>query len=196
MRKTILLVALLSLTACGDSNQADESEQVAEPDQTVIELENSDEMDEMDKTAEIDYFKQNPDINSEIYREFFSTRRLLEENSMESDVVGDNQVAEGNLMPIGTDNLSAPRYMDYTFNLSEEKLDLALILTEGTIVKEKELTEDVFVHLEYDKTNDNQISIIQENTNGDTVDHVNLTEEEWIEVAERSIEFVDRVQSH
>lgn len=196
MRKTILLVALLSLTACGDSNQADESEQVAEPDQTVIELENSDEMDEMDKTAEIDYFKQNPDIDSEIYREFFSTRRLLEENSMESDVVGDNQVAEGNLMPIGTDNLSAPRYMDYTFNLSEEKLDLALILTEGTIVKEKELTEDVFVHLEYDKTNDNQISIIQENTNGDTVDHVNLTEEEWIEVAERSIEFVDRVQSH
>ena len=196
MRKTILLVALLSLTACGDSNQADESEQVAEPDQTVIELENSDEMDEMDKTAEIDYFKQNPDIDSEIYREFFSTRRLLEENSMESDVVGDNQVAEGNLMPIGTDNLSAPRYMDYTFNLSEEKLDLALILTEGTIVKEKELTEDVFVHLEYDKTNDNQISIIQENTSGDTVDHVNLTEEEWIEVAERSIEFVDRVQSH
>ena len=196
MRKTILLVALLSLTACGESNQADESEQAVEPDQTVIELENSDEMDEMDKTAEIDYFKQNPDINSEIYREFFSTRRLLEENSMESDVVGDNQVAEGNLMPIGTDNLSAPRYMDYTFNLSEEKLDLALILTEGTIVKEKELTEDVFVHLEYDKINDNQISIIQENTSGDTVDHVNLTEEEWIEVAERSIEFVDRVQSH
>lgn len=196
MRKTILLVALLSLTACGDSNQADESEQVAEPDQTVIELENSDEMDEMDKTAEIDYFKQNPDIDSEIYREFFSTRRLLEENSMESDVVGDNQVAEGNLMPIGTDNLSAPRYMDYTFNLSEEKLDLALILTEGTIVKEKELTEDVFVHLEYDKINDNQISIIQENTSGDTVNYVDLTEEEWIEVAERSIEFVDRVQSH
>ena len=196
MRKTILLVALLSLTACGESNQADESEQAVEPDQTVIELQDSDETDEMDKTAEIDYFKQNPDINSEIYREFFSTRRLLEENSMESDVVGDNQVAEGNLMPIGTDNLSAPRYMDYTFNLSEEKLDLALILTEGTIVKEKELTEDVFVHLEYDKTNDNQISIIQENTSGDTVDHVNLTEEEWIEVAERSIEFVDRVQSH
>ena len=68
MRKTILLVALLSLTACGESNQADESEQAVEPDQTVIELQDSEEMDEMDKTAEIDYFKQNPDIDSEIYR--------------------------------------------------------------------------------------------------------------------------------
>ena len=83
--------------------------------------------------------------------------------------------------------------MDYRFNMSEEKLDLALILTEGTIVKEEELKEAVFVHLEYDNKNDNLINIIQENTSGETVDHVDLTEEEWIEVAEKSIQFVDRV---
>lgn len=110
---------------------------------------------------------------------------------MESDVIGDNKIANGNQLPIGTENLSTPYYMDYTFNMSEEKLDLALILAEGTIVKEEELAEDVFVHLEYDNKNDTLINIIQENTSGETIDHVDLTEEEWIEVAERSIEFVD-----
>lgn len=141
-------------------------------------------------------FNQNSKIDSEIYKEFFFTKELLPKDQMESDLVDDNQIAEGNQLPIGTDNLSTPYYMDYRFNMSEEKLDLALILTEGTIVKEEELAEDVFVHLEYDNKNDNLINIIQENTSGETVDHVDLTEDEWIEVAERSIEFVDRMQSH
>ena len=83
--------------------------------------------------------------------------------------------------------------MDYRFNMSEEKLDLALILTEGTIVKEEELKEAAFVHLEYDKKNDKLIKVIQENTSGETVDQVDLTEDEWIEVAEKSIQFVDKV---
>lgn len=192
MRKTILLVALISLTACGNSNQTDDSDQAVEPDDTVVELESSDEIDE---TAAIDYFNQNPEIDSEIYRTFFSSKKLLDKNSMESGVEGDNEVAYGSQLPIGTDNLSAPYYMDYTFNMSDEKLDLALILTEGTLVKEKELTEAIFVHLEYDNKNNNLINIMQEKTNGETVDYVDLTEEEWIEVVERSIEFVDRIQS-
>ncbi len=188
--KIFLFITLLSLTACSNSEQPNESEQTNKPEQTVIELE-SNEAD-----SENVNFNQNSKIDSEIYKEFFFTKELLPKDQMESDLVDDNQIADGNQLPIGTDNLSTPYYMDYRFNMSEEKLDLALILTEGTIVKEEELAEDVFVHLEYDNKNDNLINIIQENTSGETVDHVDLTEDEWIEVAERSIEFVDRMQSH
>lgn len=175
---------MLLLTACSNS------EQPTQPEETVIELENKE-----DKNEEVN-FNQNSDIDSKIYKEFFFTKELLEKDQMESDVVDNNQIAEGNQLPIGTDNLSTPYYMDYTFNMSEEKLDLALILTEGTIVKEEELSEDVFIYLEYDKENEILINVTQENTSGEVGDYVSLTEEEWIEVAERSIEFVDRIQSH
>lgn len=188
--KVFLSITLLSLTACSNTEQPDELEQTSQPEETVIELENNE-----DENGRVN-FNKNSRIDSGIYREFFFAKELLDENSMESNVVGDNQIAEGSQLPIGTDNLSAPYYMDYTFNISEEKLDLALILAEGTIVKEEELKEAIFVHLEYDNKNDTLINIIQENTNGETVDHVDLTEDEWIEVAERSIQFVDRVQSH
>lgn len=185
--KVFLCVILLSLTACSNREQPNESEQTSQPGETVIELESNEDENESVN------FNKNSRIASNIYKEFFFTKELLKKDQMESDVVGENKVAEGSQLPIGTDNLSAPYYMDYTFSMSEEKLDLALILTEGTIVKEEELIEDVFVHLEYDNKNDNPINIIQENTSGETVDHVDLTEEEWIEVAERSIQFVDRV---
>lgn len=188
--KIFLCLTLLSLTACSNTEQPNEGAQSDQSDQTVIELENNEE------SSENSHFNQNSEIDSKIYKEFFLTKQLLPKNQMESDVVDDNQIADGNQLPIGTDNLSSPYYMDYRFNMSEEKLDLALILAEGTIVKEEELTEDVFVHLEYDNKNNNLINIIQENTDGETVDYVDLTEEEWTEVAERSIEFVDRVQSH
>lgn len=188
--KILLCLTLLSLTACSNSEQPNDSEQTSQPEETVIELESNE-----DDNVNVNFNKNNR-IASDIYKEFFFAKELLDESSMESGVVGDNTVAEGNQLPIDTDNLSTPYYMDYTFNMSEEKLDLALILTEGTIVKEKELTEDVFVHLEYDKKNDNLINIIQENTSGEIVDHVDLTVEEWIEVAEGSIQFVDRIQSH
>lgn len=189
--KIFLCITLLSLTtACSNSEPLNEDAQSNQSEETVIELENNEE------NSENVNFNQNSKIDSEIYKEFFFKKELLPKDQMESDVVDDNQIAEGSQLPIGTDNLSAPYYMDYRFNMSEEKLDLALILTEGTIVKEEELTEDVFVHLEYDNKNDNLINIIQENTSGETVDHADLTEEEWIEVAERSIEFVDRIQSH
>lgn len=182
--------AMVSLAACGNAEPAIEEEESEQETETVIELENNEE------NSENVNFNQNSKIDSDIYKEFFFKKELLPKDQMESDVVDDNQIAEGSQLPIGTDNLSVPYYMDYRFNMSEEKLDLALILAEGTIVKEEELTEDVFVHLEYDNKNDNLINIIQENTSGETVDHVDLTEDEWIEVAERSIEFVDRMQSH
>lgn len=185
--KIFLCITLLSLTACSNSEQPNESEQTSQPEETVIELEDNDRVYAGGK------FNKNSSIASDIYKEFFFTKELLVKDRMESDVVDDNKIAEGNQLPIGTDNLSTPYYMDYTFNMSEEKLDLALILTEGTIVKEEELTEAIFVHLEYDNKNDNLINIIQENTGGETVDHVDLTEEEWIEVAEKSIQFVDRI---
>lgn len=185
--KIFLCLTLLSLTACSNTEQLSELEQTSQPEETVIELEDNDRVYDEGK------FNKNSGIASDIYKEFFFTKELLVKNRIESDVVDDNKIAEGNQLPIGTDNLSTPYYMDYRFNMSEEKLDLALILTEETIVKEEELTEDVFVHLEYDNKNDKLIKVIQENTSGETVDHVDLTEEEWIEVAERSIEFVDRV---
>lgn len=178
-----LCISLLSLTACSSSEELNESEQTSHLEETVIELENNEDVN----------FNKNSSIDSDIYKEFFFTKELLEKNRMESDMVDDNKIAEGSQLPIGTDNLSAPYYMDYTFNMSEEKLDLALILAEGTIVKEEELIEDVFIHLEYDNKNDTLINIIQENTSGEAVDHVDLTEEELIEVAERSIEFVDTI---
>lgn len=183
--KAIILVVVFSLTACSNTEQPNESEQTSQPGETVIELESNEDENESVN------FNKNSRIDSEIYKEFFFTKDLLEKDRMESDVIGDNKIANGNQLPIGTENLSTPYYMDYTFNMSEEKLDLALILAEGTIVKEEELAEDVFVHLEYDNKNDTLINIIQENTSGETIDHVDLTEEEWIEVAERSIEFVD-----
>lgn len=185
--KIFLCLTLLSLTACSSPEQANESEQTSQPEETVIELEDNNRVYDGGK------FNKNSRIASDIYKEFFFTKELLVKNRIESDVVDDNKIAEGNQLPIGTDHLSTPYYMDYTFNMSEEKLDLALILTEGTIAKEKELTEDVFVHLEYDNKNDNLINIVQENTSGEAVDHVDLTEEEWIEVAEKSIQFIDRV---
>lgn len=182
--------AILSLTACGNSEQPNELEQTSQPEETVIELEDNDRVYDGGK------FNKNSGIASDIYKEFFFTKELLVKNRIESDVVDDNKIAEGNQLPIDTDNFPVPYYMDYRFNMSEEKLDLALILTEGSIVREEELTEDVFVHLEYDSADDALINVTQENANGEKVDHVDLTEEEWIEVAERSIEFVDRIQSY
>ena len=188
--KIFFCLTLLSLTACSNTEQPNESEQTSQPEETVIELESNEGENESVN------FNKNSSIASDIYKKFFFTKELLVKNQIESDIVDDNKIADGNQLPIGTDNLSTPYYMDYTFNMSEEKLDLALILAEGTIVKEEELTEDVFVHLEYDNKNNTLINIIQENTSGETVDHVDLTEEEWIEVAERSIQFIDRVHSH
>lgn len=189
IKKIVLCITLLSLTACSNSEQPNESEQTSQSGETVIELEDNERVYDEGK------FNKNSRIASDIYKEFFFTKELLVKNRMESDVVDDNQIADGNQLPIGTENLSNPYYMDYSFNMSEEKLSLALILAEGTIVKEEELIEDVFIHLIYDNKNDTLINIIQENTSGETVDHVDLTEEEWIEVAEKSIQFVDRIQS-
>ena len=179
--------AIVSLAACGNAEPAIEEEESEQETETVIELEDNDRVYDEGK------FNKNSGIASDIYKEFFFTKELLVKNRIESDVVDDNKIAEGNQLPIGTDNLSTPYYMDYRFNMSEEKLDLALILTEGTIVKEEELKEAAFVHLEYDKKNDKLIKVIQENTSGETVDQVDLTEDEWIEVAEKSIQFVDKV---
>ncbi len=182
--------AILSLTACGNSEPSNEGAQSNQSEETVIELENNEE------DSEHVNFNQNSKIDSEIYKEFFFTKELLPKNQMESGSVDDHQIAYGNQMPIGTDNFPVPYYMDYTLNTKEEKLDLALILTEGSIVKEVELAEDVFVHLEYDSADDALINVAQENASGEKVNHLDLTEEEWNEVAERSIEFVERIQSY
>ena len=187
--KTFFFVAMLSLTACSNTEQPNESEQTSQPGETVIELESNE--DENERTN----FNKNSRIASDIYKEFFFTKELLAKSSMESGVVEGNQIAYGNQLPISTDSFPEAYYMDYSFNLEEEILNLALILTEESIIREDEqLTEDVFIHLKYDSGNDTLISLTQENTSGEVVDHIDLTEDEWNEVAKRYMRFVDSIK--
>ncbi|GEK90735.1 hypothetical protein [Alkalibacterium kapii] len=185
--KTLLCVAVLSLTACSSSEQSSEGEETSQTEDTVIELESNEEENESVN------FNKNNNIKSDIYKEYFFTKELLKKDRMESDLVGNNKVAEGNQLPVSTEDFPEPYYMNYAYNTVDEKLDLALILTEGSVVKEKELTEDVFVHLEYDIKNDSLIDITQENASGNNADQFGLTEEEWGEVANRYIRFVDSI---
>ena len=60
MRKTVLLLALLSLTACGNSESADESDQTAIQDDTVIELEDTEDAEGNEEAVKADYFNKNP----------------------------------------------------------------------------------------------------------------------------------------
>lgn len=193
MRKTVLLLALLSLTACGNSESADESDQTAIQDDTVIELEDTEDAEGNEEAVKADYFNKNPKIDSQIYREYFSDKELLDEGRMESDIEGDNKVAEAKMWPTSTEVFPDAYYMNYAFNLVEERLNLALIMTEDAVIKESELPEDIFIHLEYDQANDSLISVTQENTAGEEVDYADLTEEEWNDVAKEYIQFVDRV---
>lgn len=187
--KIILSITLLSLTACSNPTQSNDSEQTSQPGETVIELESNE-----DKSKSVN-FNKNSSIDSDIYKEFFFTEELLAKSSMESGVVEGNQIAYGNQLPISTDSFPEAYYMDYSFNLEEEILNLALILTEESILKEDEqLTEDVFIHLKYDSGNDTLISLTQENTSGEVVDHIDLTEDEWNEVAKRYMRFVDSIK--
>ena len=187
--KTFFFVAMLLLTACSNTEQPNESEQTSQSGETVIELENNE-----DESERIN-FNKNSRIASDIYKEFFFTEELLAKSSMESGVVEGNQIAYGNQLPISTDSFPEAYYMDYSFNLEEEILNLALILTEESILKEDEqLTEDVFIHLKYDSGNDTLISLTQENTSGEVVDHIDLTEDEWNEVAKRYMRFVDSIK--
>lgn len=185
--KAIIIVVILSLTACDNSESPNDVEQTSQPEETIIELESNED------PSESINFNQNSSIDSEIYKEFFFTKELLEKDRMNSDTVGNNKVAEGNQLPISTEYFPDPYYMDYTFNAAEEKLDLALILTEGSVTKEEKLMEDIFVYLEYDSGNDALINVTQENANGDDVDYIDLTLEEWDEVAQRYIDFVNSI---
>lgn len=171
--KTLLCVAVLSLTACSSSEQSSEGEETSQTEDTVIELDSNEEGNESVN------FNKNSNIESNIYRDFFFSKKLLEKGRMESDEIGNTKVAEGNQLPVSTENFPEPYYMNYMFNTVEEKLELALILTEGSVVKEEELTEDVFVHLEYNIKNDSLVNVTKENTNGNNVDQFDLTEEEW-----------------
>lgn len=188
VKEIFLCITLLSLTACSSFEQPQELEETSHQEETVIELESNKETQEGTK------FNQNNEIDSEIYKEFFFSKNLLPEKQMESNIAGDNKVAYGSRLPIGEGILSDPYYTDYIYNMSEEKLSLALILDEGSTVKEEELKEAIFVHLKYDNENDQLINITQENMSGENVETADLTEEEWIKVAERSIEFVDIIQ--
>lgn len=195
MKNYILLFSTaLVISACGtteDSPDVQSNEDIVEKtdldEKTVIELESNEDM-----SANVN-FNQNSSIDSEIYKEFFFSKELLEKKRMDSDTVDNNKVATGNQLPISTEYFPAPYYMDYTFNMVEEKLDLALILTEGSVVKEEELMEDVFVYLVYNNGNDALIDLTQENANGDEENYIDLTEEEWGEVAQRYIDFVNSI---
>ena len=162
IRKLILLLAILSLTAC--------------------------KFDEVEKEMDLN---QNPDIESVIYKEHFYERELFNEGEMATDVVNGNTIFEGSQVPVSTEKFSEAYYVSYTCNPNEEILDLATILTEGMGADGEELPEDIFIYIEYDYENNEILTLTQENVKGKDVGYVGLFEEEWENLAEEYIEFVE-----
>ncbi len=162
IRKLILLLAILSLTAC--------------------------KFDEVEKEMDLN---QNPDIESVIYKEHFYERELFNEGEMATDVVNGNTIFEGSQVPVSTEKFPEPYYVSYTFNPNEEILDLAFILIEGMVADGEELLEDIFIYIEYAYENNDILTLTQENVKGKDVGYVGLFEEEWENLAEEYIEFVE-----
>ena len=182
-RKIILLLAMLSLTACSNVNEF--IEELKGQSESVVELEGS-------KNNE-DFFHKNPEISSTIYKEHFFEKELLDAGEMKSDIVDGKTIFEGKNVPVRIEKFPEPYYVNYLFNPSEEMLDLALILTEGTFADGEELPEDVFIYIEYDNENNEIFTLLQENANGDDVGYIGLFEEEWQDLAKKYIQFVHSV---
>ena len=68
--KTLLCVAVLSLTACSSSEQSSEGEETSQTEDTVIELDSNEEGNESVN------FNKNSNIESNIYRDFFFSKKL------------------------------------------------------------------------------------------------------------------------
>lgn len=183
-----LLVVVLNILLLSACTQVDSTKKTVESSEAVIELEDNTE------ESNTSNFNQNSEIESNIYKEYFYNQSLLSPGSMESGEDNGTYHFHGRSLPVSTESLPEPYYMDYQLDLDKQFLELALIFEEGTEVNDAVLKEDVFILIEYNQLDNELINITQENKKGENAYYINLTEEEWIEVANRYSVFVNSIK--